>query len=115
MIKKLKTGSYRLFETKRTTKVLELDGADTFAWVVAGEIGEILVKAEVNDDVAAILSAGEYRLYQVKDEPQLVDLEHLELAIGNGQWQGYLLPTGLPTKEDKRNRIIPTDEVITTK
>jgi hypothetical protein len=33
--------------------------------------------------------------------------------VGKGTWQGYLLPTGLPDDKKKRNRIIPTDEVIT--
>lgn len=28
-------------------------------------------------------------------------------------WQGYLLPTGLLTDEKKRNRIIPTQELMT--
>jgi hypothetical protein len=37
---------------------------------------------------------------------------HLELSIGKGQWQGYLLLTGLPTNKKRRNRIIPTKEVI---
>jgi hypothetical protein len=113
MIKKLRSGEYQLLETKQNTKMLVLDGKSAFAWVVAGEIGEILVSAEIPSDVGAVLSAGEYRLYLVKDEPKLVDLEHLELAIGDGHWQGYLLPTGLPSSEDKRNRIIATDEVIT--
>ena len=41
----------------------------------------------------------------VKDERELTDLEHLELLVGEGIWQGYLLTTGLPTDEKKRNRI----------
>jgi len=60
-----------------------------------------------------MLSLGQFRLYDVKDEPKLTDLIHLELFVGGGLWQGYLLPTGLPTDKDKRNRIIPTDELIT--
>ena len=60
-----------------------------------------------------VLSGGNYRLYDVDNEPKLSDQLHLELSTGNGSWQGYLLPTGLPTDTDKRNRIIPTGEVIT--
>ena len=60
-----------------------------------------------------ILSVGHYRLYKVANEPEISDQLHLELCVGQGIWQGYLLPTGLPTDEKKRNRIIPTREIIT--
>jgi hypothetical protein len=36
----------------------------------------------------------------------------LELSVGGGQWQGYLLLTGLPTAKKIRSRIEPTDEII---
>ncbi|MBD3365910.1 hypothetical protein GF360_01050 [candidate division WWE3 bacterium] len=128
MIEKTLTGTYRLLETKADTKVLILSpqapDADstatedpqetqTFAWITAKEIGEILVTAKKDHDVQCVLSMGEFNLYDVDDDPDLVDLQHLELYVGADVWQGYLLPTGLPTKTDKRNRIIPTEEVIT--
>ena len=117
MIKELEKGSYRLLETKADTKVLILNSKTgeiyTFAWITAQDIGEILVTSKSDHDVQCVLSMGNYRLYDVEDDPDLVDLNHLELYVGNDVWQGYLLPTGLPTKTDKRNRIIPTDEVIT--
>jgi hypothetical protein len=52
-------------------------------------------------------------MYLVKDEPNLSDLTHLELLVGEGVWQGYLLPIGLPNGV-KRRKIIPTKEIITT-
>lgn len=113
MIKLIREGKYTLIETKGQTKILILDEKETFAWVNAAGIGEILVtshKSHVTDNTLAI---GRYRLYNVKKEPDLTDLSHLELHVGNGTWQGYLLPTGLPNEKKKRNRIIPTDEVIT--
>ncbi|CAN5134623.1 hypothetical protein BH11PAT1_BH11PAT1_6620 [soil metagenome] len=113
MIKLLQEGRYNLIETKGQTKVLILDEKKTYAWVNAADIGEILVtshKSHVTDNILAI---GRYRLYDVKKEPDLTDLKHLELHVGNGSWQGYLLPTGLPNEKKKRNRIIPTNEVIT--
>ena len=67
----------------------------------------------VKQHTCAVIASGKYRLYKVKDEPNFVDLFHLELLVGEGVWQGYLLPTGLPTAEKKRNRIIPAKEVIT--
>jgi hypothetical protein len=118
MIKLLSTGTYRLLETKADTKILILspeDGSETqtFAWITAKDIGEILVTSRKDHEVQCVLSMGDYRLYDVEDDPDLVDLQHLELYVGRDVWQGYLLPTQLPTEKDKRNRIIPTEEVIT--
>lgn len=113
MIRLLKEGIYRLLETRNDTKILTLDAKETFAWITATGIGEILVTTHQAIPTDTILSLGNYRLYEVKDEPDLTDLRHLELHAGNGTWQGYLLPLGLPTTKEKRHRIIPTDEIIT--
>lgn len=112
MIHLLKEGEYKLIETKGQTKILILDDKDTFAWVNAKDIGEILVSSHKTHIADHVLNLGCYRLYDVKKEPKLTDQTHLELSIGKGQWQGYLLLTGLPTDQKKRNRIIPTIEVI---
>lgn len=112
MIKLLKQGTYKLAETKKSQiKLLILDDKNAYAWPNI-DIGEILVTTLSNHPIDSLLSQGKYRLYQVKDEPNLVDLVHLELQTSSNSWQGYLLPTGLPTKSDIRNRIIPTKEVI---
>lgn len=113
MIKLLQEGHYKLIETKGQTKILVLDDKRVFAWVNALEIGEILVASHKTHKTDNILAIGRYRLYEIKDEPDLTDLLHLELLVGDGVWQGYLLTTGLPTDEKKRNRIIPTKEIIT--
>ena len=113
MIKRLQEGQYNLIETKAQTKILTLDDKQTFAWVNAAEIGEILVTSHKTHDIDHILSTGKYRMYEVKDEPKLTDLIHLELLVGDGIWQGYLLTSGLPSETKKRNRIIPTTEIIT--
>lgn len=113
MIRILKKGKYRLIETKGHTKILFLDKTATFAWINAAPIGEILVTSHASHAVDHLLALGTYRLYEVKDEPKLTDLLHLELFVGEGTWQGYLLPTGLPSDKKKRNRIIPTVEIIT--
>jgi hypothetical protein len=112
MIKLIKEGRYRLFETKNQTKVLVLDKKNTYAWINAAEIGEILVSSEKEHSVDCILSVGNFRMYEVNDEPKLVDTIHLELCVGSGAWQGYLLPLGLPTAKEKKHRIIPTTELI---
>ena len=113
MIKRLQEGQYNLIETKGQTKILALDKKRVFAWVNAEDIGEILVTSHKRHKTDNILAIGRYRLYEVKDEPDLTDLQHLELYVGDKTWQGYLLTTGLPTDEKKRNRIIPTNETIT--
>lgn len=102
-----------MIETKGQTKILTLDNKKTYAWVNVEEIGEILITSHKTHETDNILSVGDYRLYDVDDDPNLVDLQHLELSVGDGMWQGYLLLTGLPSDKDKRNRIIPTEEVIT--
>lgn len=113
MIKLYQQGSYQLIETKGQTKVLILDDSETFAWINAADIGEILVTSHKKHKTDCVLALGKYRLYEVKNEPKLTDLDHLELLVGEGKWQGYLLPTGLPNDEKKRNRIIPTEEIVT--
>ncbi|MDQ5951859.1 MAG: hypothetical protein QG639_1140 [Patescibacteria group bacterium] len=112
MIAVIEKGSYTLLETKKQTKVLLLDHL-AFAWIDAKNIGEILVTSHRKHPADCILATGKYRLYKVTDEPKLTDLIHLELLVGEGKWQGYLLPTGLPDDNNKRNRIIPTSEIIT--
>jgi hypothetical protein len=113
MLKLSKQGEYTLIETKGQTKIIILDNKDTFAWINVQDIGEILVTSHKQHKTDCILTLGKYRIYEVKNEHNLTDLAHLELYVGKGTWQGYLLPTGLPDDKKKRNRIIPTDEVIT--
>lgn len=114
MIKILARGEYKLIETKANTKVLTLDGKEAFAWINAENIGEILVTSHKSHKEDNLLAIGNYRLYDVKDEPKYIDQQHLELQVGCGYWQGYLLPTGLPGDTKKRNRVITTDELLTT-
>lgn len=113
MITSLQQGHYELDETRSQTKILKLDN-QPYAWVHAQEIGELLVSSHREHKTDHVLAQGQYQLYEVKDEPALTDLKHLELSTGDGGWQGYLLLTGLPDDEKTRVRIIPTTEVITT-
>lgn len=113
MIELIQQGDYSLIETKGQIKILTFDNEKIFAWVNVMEIGEILVTSHNPHKTEHLLALGKYRLYDVKVEPKLTDLIHLELLVGEGKWQGYLLPTGLPTDQKKRNRIIPTKEIIT--
>lgn len=114
MIQILARGEYKLIETKHDTKILILDNEKTFAWVTVANIGEILVASHKLHKEDNVLAIGKYRLYDVENDPKFTDQQHLELQVGCGYWQGYLLPHGLPTEEKKRNRIIPTTEVLTS-
>lgn len=113
MITVVSDGNYQLFETLKQTKLLILDKKQTFLWMYTGKIGEILAHPQQPHSTYFLLADNFYRLYVVKNEPNLTDLFHLELFVGNGKWQGYLLPAGLPTQYHKRNKIIPTNEIIT--
>lgn len=111
MIRFIAEGDYSLIETKGQTKILILD-ASVFAWVPVADMNEILIASHKKHKTDHILSLGNYRMYDVKDEPKLSDHIHLELSVGKGEWQGYLLLTGLPTEAKKRSRIVPTHEII---
>lgn len=108
-----KAGRYKLIETKANTKVLFLDD-DIYAWVEPARIGELLILSHRTHKTDCVLSIGAYRLYTVNDEPKISDHIHLELEVGEGNWQGYLLLSGLPNEKHQRVRIIPTTETITT-
>lgn len=112
MITIIDSGSYGLSETKHGIKLLKLR-AKTYAWITAPHIGELLVHITFPHVAQEELSVGSYRLYTVRDEPHLSDQLHLELEIGHGQWQGYVLPVGFPTAHNTRRRIIATHEIIT--
>lgn len=113
MIRLVDQGKYTLQATKKLTKILFLNDKKIYVWINAEGIGEILLTTNKDHMANYILAKGNYRLYEVKDEPELTDLLHLELFVGDGNWQGYLLPTGLPTSKNNRNRIIATKEIIT--
>lgn len=113
MIRFLQHGTYSLFLTKGQIRILNIDERKTFVWRNKSEIGEILTTIYEPHRADHVLFQGKYRLYEVRDEPGLTDFFHLELLVGCGRWEGYLLPAGLPNGKSRRNKIIPTREVIT--
>lgn len=112
MITIYKSGAYRLIETKHNIKVLYIDD-NIYTWIESPNISEILVTSHKVHKTDCVLSIGQYHLYEVEDELGLSDQIHLELEVGEGFWQGYLLLSGLPDLVKKRGRIIPTQEIIT--
>lgn len=113
MIAVLQRGLYRLLQTKSQTKILIFDDRDIYAWVDIGNGGEILIVSDKNFEDGTLLCLGSYRMYKVKDEQNLSNDIHLELQVGLGEWQGYILPTGLPTNKKKRSSILATKELVT--
>lgn len=111
MIKVVKIGKYRLVETRHQYKILYMDN-DVFVWLFVPGIGLVLEITDKPHKPDHLLASGSYRIYDVIDEPKFIDQKHMELFVGDGKWQGYLLLTGLPTAGHKRSRIIATDEVI---
>ncbi|MBL8159539.1 hypothetical protein JNJ66_03720 [Candidatus Saccharibacteria bacterium] len=109
-----RVGHYKLIETKRHIKILYLDD-QAYAWLELGDIGGILVASGRKHQPAFVLSAGDYRIYNIKNVAQLADLPHLELEVDDNEWQSYLLPSKLPEpgKRHLRVRIIPTRETVT--
>jgi len=112
MIVLLRSGIYSLAETKQSTKILYLDKTG-YALIEPLPFGSMLVLIRRAQQDRQLLSTGNYRLYDVTNEPHLADEPHLELEVGDDQWQGYLLPTGLPDDTHPRRRIIATHELIT--
>ncbi|OGD86358.1 hypothetical protein A2870_00575 [Candidatus Curtissbacteria bacterium RIFCSPHIGHO2_01_FULL_41_11] len=111
MIKKIKEGEYRLFETETRTRLIILDGQGQFVWSLSKKIGEVLVKSKKKYKTDKTIARGYFRVYEVLGEPGLTDSFHFEVCVGHGQWQGYLLPKGFPNNGGE-GRIIPTKEVI---
>jgi len=112
MIQLIGSGSYRLNgagDSARLITLVSYKDRRTYAWGVSNGIQ--LVDQEPDETYYA-LGAGKYRLYQVSDEPGLTNQLHLELSLGEGIWQGYLLPEGLPDRR-KTKTMIPVKELIT--
>lgn len=80
MISIRKSGTYKLIETKRHTKILYL-GPVAYAWIEPTRIGVILVTTHNVHNTDCVLSTGHFRLYDVDQEPQLSDNQHLELEV----------------------------------
>lgn len=114
MIKLLSKGSYRLVGTKDNTNILYL-GEQGYHWAYAPKIGHLLTFCKHAHKQWYVINQGSYKIYEVKDDPKLVDLKHLQLSIGKNQWQGYLLLTDLPSYRKIRRRIEPTEELIKRK
>ena len=111
MVTSLRKGTYRLIETKEQTKVLTLD-EKVYSWVVDDEFPKIGIMTHNPRNTDHLLATGKYRLHQILDDPELSELQHLKLNVGEKLWQGYVLLNGLPNDKKKSSRIIPTKTIL---
>ena len=111
MIKLIQKGKYKLLVTKEGKTMLYL-GEQGYLWSFAKNIGYLLSFSKHPHHPQYLLAQGDYRMYEIRNEPRYVDLVHLELSVDAKTRQGYLLLTGLPNSKKIRSRIIPTDEDI---
>ena len=114
MVTIIKTGAYEIVETKQHARVLHLDDA-IFLWAHPKNKGDMLMACVDDHSAREIVSSGDYCLYKVEGEILPASMHHLDLETTSGGLQGYLLPSGLPTKTYTRKRIIPTNQVTTGK
>jgi len=113
MIKILDQGCYQLYKATNESKLLTIDKKKNYIWNKQADKEDITLCAYKNSKKDELLTVGKYRLYAVKNENDLSDGEHLELFVGDGKWQGYLLPTSLPSDKKLTSPIYPTEEIIT--
>lgn len=113
MIRVLGAGEYRLVERTRQVKILYLD-TKPYVWLATPGVGQLLIATHRSRESDRILGAGRYRLYDVKDEPDLSGHKHLELSLGGSRWQGYILLSGLPTSKKPHSKVLATNELISS-
>ena len=113
MIKLLESGKYELVETTNNLRALILPENKAYLWKNSGCTGSLQQANFDTGNICCTLSANNYRLYDVINEPNLTKGIHLELYAGRGKWQSYLLSNGLPTVKEKKKSLSKIDEVIT--
>lgn len=110
MVRLIDAGEFCTFKASGSQLFIML-GKKEFAWVnVAG--GDMLVSSHGPRRDRHSISHGQFRLYEVHGEPDLIDEIHLELHNSKRRWRGYLLPHGLPRRKYRQTPIEPTPELI---
>jgi hypothetical protein len=112
MITVLSTGTYQLYK-KDPLRILTLNGKKKFLWEKSRDATGQLRFWTPQDNIEELSASGAFRLYDVKKETDLTDGMHLELFVGEGDWEGYLLKDKLPNAKRKECDIVKTDECIT--
>ncbi|WP_181885025.1 hypothetical protein [Pontibacter diazotrophicus] len=106
-----KEGEYELFKTTAGHQILSLDEKEWYA-VVETSQGHILVKSDSDHEKEKTVDKGQYYLADFKDDPEFRDMPHLFLKDTKTMYKEFVLPKGLPTNNDKRKKVIVTDDKV---
>lgn len=109
MIRLIQWGNYRLAMIAEGNAFISIDD-DVYSLYPDYKTME---SSEADMDAALTLHHGDYKLYDVYDEPQLTETIHLELEDEDGYIKSYLLPQGLPVNSKRRVRQLTTTQQIT--
>lgn len=109
MIRLIQWGNYRLAIIAEGNAIVSLDD-DVYSLYPEYKTMEL---SDIDIDTALVLHRGDYKLYDVYDEPQLAETIHLELEDEDGYIVNYLLPQGLPVNSKRRTRQLTTTQQIT--
>ena len=75
---------------------LFLDNKDGCMWISDGLNCDRLMYTGKQKAARFVISEGVYRIYEVLNEKKLSQGVHMELLVGKGKWQGFILSGGLP-------------------
>lgn len=114
MIRLIRWGEYRLAIIAEGSTIIAIDD-DVYSVFPEQATLEIYDKLASYIPAASALTLhqGNYRVFDVYDEPQLTETIHLELEDEDGYVKSYLLPRGWPNESLRRVRQIPTAQQIT--
>lgn len=103
-------GSYEIFETTKDHQILALNDEEWYA-MIEGEKGEVIVHSDSDHEKKKSLQQGKFYFVDFEDDPDFRDVPHLLLQQGD-EYQEYILPNGLPTKNDHQKKLIRSDKKV---
>lgn len=105
-----KKGNYEIFKTTEGNQILRLGKNDIYAIVETNQ-GHILVTTDGDHEKEKTVQKGKYYLIDFDEDPTFQDNPHLFLEKG-AKFQELVLPRGLPTESEKRNKVIFADDKV---
>lgn len=59
------------------------------------------------------MAEGDYVLFTAKNDPEWKDdVDHLELKHKHGKYKMYILPEGLPTRQEHQKKFVESREYV---
>lgn len=110
----------KLLTAKQEDNVLILDKEDesgviktTYRFNPHYKKGEMSFVSTSSIGIDGKILSGRFRMYETTDEAQFADGTHLELCEGEGKWNCYVLPTGLPNEKELQKEYFSTNKCVT--